>query len=165
MLLWVNPCGPGCRVCCSPTLPGPFPIPPGAPCTAPLSPGGSGVVGPAHCPQPRDSGAGLPLHSGCFAAPRLPATPCSVNIPPAAARPMCKPQSACPTSAILACRSLAAASGVQGRGHNAGSRPRRQQQGWPHGWLAVGMGSRVAGSPQPALTGCSSPHRWTATPR
>lgn len=50
------------------------------------------------------------------------------------------PQSACPSSAILARRSPAAASGIQGRGHEAGSRPRSQQQSpwlcWPWGWGA-----------------------------
>lgn len=33
------------------------------------------------------------------------------------------PQSACPTTATLACWSPAAASGIQAKGHNAGSRP------------------------------------------
>lgn len=39
------------------------------------------------------------------------------------------------------------------------------QQGWPHCSAGPGDGSGMAGSPQPAPTGCSSPHRWTATPR
>lgn len=57
------------------------------------------------------------------------------------------PQSACPTTATLACWSLAAASGIQAKGHNAGSRPRSQQQGWPH--CSAGRGDGEQDGRQP----------------
>lgn len=53
------------------------------------------------------------------------------------------PRSACPTSETLACRSLAAASGIQSRGHNAGSSPLCQQQG------GAGRGDGEQGGQQP----------------
>lgn len=82
-LLWVNPCGPRCRGCSSPTLPGPFPMPP----RTPYPPGV--LRGGGSCSLPTASGSWCWPPLACFTAPRLPAAPCSVNIPPAATRPMC----------------------------------------------------------------------------